>query len=118
MSFHAQVDAYIAAAKARLEDGLTLAELGQLFIGLLGLAVAAARDLTLTGAEKKELVLQAIGFLFDALAPAIPLPLWLRPLRAWILPALKVIVLEVADGAVEAILKLVRVGPGPAATAL
>jgi hypothetical protein len=63
----------------------------------------------MTGAEKKALVLEAVAALFDALADkAVPLAAW----PVWILvrPAIRSLVLAIAAGAMEQVLRLVRYG--------
>jgi len=92
-----------AVAKARDDDGLTWAESGQLFIQFLQLAIEAATGLDISGPAKKEAVLIAIGELFDAVSPFIPLPWFLSPLRGILIPKLRTVVIAVASGAVEAI---------------
>lgn len=119
-TFQAQVEAFVARARELAAEGLTWAELSQLTIALVQLAVSAATQLANPGADKKALVLAAVGYLFDAVAPrlALPFPLslvdgWVRP---WIQPRLRALVLSLADGAIEAIysrLKPARPGPPP-----
>lgn len=103
-----KVAAYLAAAQSAAADGLTWREFGELLLGLLRISIDTLdATSTLTGAEKKELVLEAAAALFDQLADkAVPLTAW----PVWILvrPAIRSLVLALAAGAVEQILPLVR----------
>lgn len=103
--FSTQMRALIdsAVAKARDADGLTWAEAGQLFVQFVQLAVEAATGLRLDGAGKKQAVLLAIGELFDAIAPYIPMPWYLAPLRSVLIAKLRQVVLAVASGGIEAV---------------
>jgi len=101
------VKAYIDTAKATAADGITWAEFGELLVLLLRLAVRLADLLQVSGAEKKEIVVEAAAALFDAVAdkcvPIFAWPFWLvlrSPVRA--------LVLALASGAIEAILPPVR----------
>lgn len=110
LSLQDKVTAYIATAKAAAAGGLTWAEFGELLLGLLRLAVTTLDSIEyMTGEEKKALVLEAAAALFDALADkAVPLAAW----PVWILvrPAIRSLVLAIASGAMEQVLRLVRYG--------
>ena len=110
LSLQDKVTAYIATAKAAAAGGLTWAEFGELLLGLLRLAVTTLDSIEyMTGEEKKALVLEAAAALFDALADkAVPLAAW----PVWILvrPAIRSLVLAIAAGAMEQVLRLVRYG--------
>lgn len=110
LSIQDKVQAYIATAKAAAAGGITWAEFGELLIGLLRLTVTTLDDLKdMTGAEKKALVLEAAAALFDAVADkAVPAAAW----PVWILvrPAIRSLVLAIAAGAMEQVLRLVRYG--------
>ena len=103
-----KISAFVTTAKVKTADGLTWAEFGELMLALMRLTVAAADEVTtLTGPQKKALVLQGIGTLFDVVAdrcvPMVTWPFWLlirSPVRA--------LVLAIASGAIEAVLPLVR----------
>jgi len=99
--------AFISRAVQESSDGLTVAEFGDLLISLLRLTIAQVDAFTLPGSDKKALVLQAAGDLFDAVAdkliPLPAIPLW------WIVrPAVRSLVLALASGAIESLLPLVR----------
>jgi hypothetical protein len=110
LSLQDKVTAYIATAKAAAAGGLTWAEFGELLLGLLRLAVTTLDSIEyMSGEEKKALVLEAAAALFDALADkAVPLAAW----PVWILvrPAIRSLVLAIASGAMEQVLRLVRYG--------
>lgn len=103
-----KVKAYIATAQSAAADGLTWAEFGELLVALVRLLVETLDTVSsLTGPQKKALVLEAVGLLFDAVADQ-AVPAYLYPL--WILarPAVRQLVVALASGAVEQILPLVR----------
>ena len=101
--------AYITTAKVVAADGLTWAEFGELLVGLLRVSVSTLDAVTtLTGAEKKEIVLHGVGRLFDLVADqAVPTPMW--PLWLLCRPAVRSLVMALAAGAIEQILPIVRV---------
>lgn len=116
-TFQQQIQAFVARARELAADGLTWSEFVQLAIALLQLAVAGAMHLANSGADKKALVLSALGYLFDAVAPKLVLPFplslvdgWVRP---WIQPRLRALVLSLADGAIEAIYSRLKPPPVP-----
>lgn len=103
-----KVSAYIATAKSAAADGLTWAEFGQLLVTLLRLVVAAIDDVsTMTGEQKKALVMSAAGHLFDAVA-VFAVPAWCLPVWVVARPAIRSLVMALASGAIEVILPLVR----------
>lgn len=103
-SFQKLVESFVSQAMLLAAEGLSLAEIGQLFSAFVTLLVEAAEQLgDLTGIEKKQTVLDAVGYLFDILAPSIPLPFFLQPFRRWLRAPIKSLVLTLADGAIEAI---------------
>lgn len=93
-----QVRSYIADAKVKAADGLTLAEVGQLVYGFILLAVQAARSLGNSGPEKKAIVIAWATELYDVLSPFIPLPWWLMLFKPWLKP----IFVQLVSGAIEA----------------
>jgi hypothetical protein len=101
--FSAQVGAFLMTAKVAAVDGLTWAEFGELLVALLRLGVGAAELLNVPGPEKKELVLEAVGVLFDTVADkCVPVVLW----PVWLLArsSVRSLVIELASGALEQIL--------------
>jgi hypothetical protein len=103
-----KVSAYLAAAQSATADGLTWREFGELLLGLLRISIETLdATSTLSGPEKKELVLEAAATLFDTLADkAVPLAAW--PIWILLRPSIRSLVLAIAAGAVEQILPLVR----------
>lgn len=103
-----KIDAFLSAAKSAAADGLTWREFGELLLAFLRLATSLYDDVgSMSGAEKKAAVLDAVGRLFDAAADrCVPLMAW----PVWILarPAIRSLVLALASGAIEQILPLVR----------
>lgn len=102
------VGAYITTAKVAARDGLTWTEFGELLVGLLRVAVQAVDSVTtLTGPQKKQLVLAAAAALFDTLADkCVPLVAW--PFYSLARPAIRALVLALASGAIEILLPMTR----------
>jgi hypothetical protein len=64
-------------------------------------------------------VLDAVGYLFDMIAPALPLPMLLAPFRSWLTRSLRALVMSLADGAIEAAVSRLPATPvNPAAAAV
>lgn len=108
LTFAEKVKTFLATAQAMTTDGLTWVEFGELMLALLRLSMQAVDTAAgMTGAEKKELVLEAVAALFDTIAdravPPLALPLWVLAR-----PAIRSLVLALASGAVEQLLPLVR----------
>ena len=102
-TFKEQVEAFVAEARNIAGDGLSVAEASQIFTAFIALAVGAAQRLGNSGPEKKAIVLSTVGYLYDAIAPQLPLPWFLQPFRAWLRPHVRQLVLTLADGAIEAV---------------
>lgn len=103
-----KVKAFVETSRSAAADGLTWAEFGELLVALVRLLVEALDTVSvLTGPQKKAMVLEAVGLLFDAVAdkaiPAALYPLWLLAR-----PAIRQLVIAIAAGAVEQIIPLVR----------
>jgi len=104
---HDRVTAYIAATREKAADGLTIAELVELTIGAMRLAIAAIDELDMAGDAKKQLVTDLAGNMWDEFGRLL-LPAALRP-AFWLLgPTLRSLVIALAAGAVDALLPLVR----------
>lgn len=104
----AAVQAFLAEARAKAAGGITVAEFGDLVVGLLRLVVAGLDTITsLDGPAKKAWALAAVASLFDTVADK-AVPLWLWP--AWLVlrPAVRALVLAAAGGALEQVLILTR----------
>lgn len=107
----AKANAFLEVAREQAKDGLTWAEFGRLLVQLLYLIVAGLDAVaTLTGAQKKEIALTASASLFDRFAdlcvPAIAWPAWIV-----IRPAIRLLILSISAGGVEALLKIFRSSP-------
>lgn len=102
-----QIAAFIEKAIYLSAGGLTLSEFGRLSVDLLRLVIGLVDKLAASGADKKAIVLDAVGQLFDAVADkAVPLAAY--PLFVLLRPAMRALCLAIAAGAVESLLPLVR----------
>lgn len=108
MDFTASVSAFIDSAKQKAAGGLTLKETGDIFVEFIHLAVAIANELSNPGTDKKVLVMAGVAALYDAIAPAIPLPMFIQPFRPLLRQPIKNIVLALADGVVEAVYRQLK----------
>jgi hypothetical protein len=102
-----KVEAYLEVAKQRASDGISLSEFSELTLSGLRVGIAAIDTLQVAGSEKKKIVVDIAGTIFDSLAdlciPAVARPVW------WLVrPAARSLVLSLAAGAVESLLPLVR----------
>lgn len=103
-----QVSVFLTSAHESAKDGLTWAEFGRLLVELLHLLVSSLDAVTsLTGPEKKAIVLTAVAALFDQFADRC-VPLAVYP--AWLLvrPGTRVLIVSIAAGATEALLQITR----------
>jgi len=104
MDFFRRIEVFLLFAQQQAEGGVTIAEAGEIATRFMQLVVEAAADLKKPGPEKKQLVMEAVGRLFDQLEPVLPYPFFLRPFRLWLItPILRQVVLAAAAGVVEAI---------------
>ena len=104
----AQVKVFLGSAHEKAKDGLTWAEFGRLLVELLHLMVDSLDAVTsLTGPEKKAIVLTAVGALFDQFAD-LCVPFALYP--AWLIvrPGTRVLIVAIAGGATEALIQITR----------
>jgi hypothetical protein len=103
----AKVRAFLVVASLKAQGGLTLSEFGELFLALMRLTIEAADALDTAGPLKKEMVLDALGELFDEVADKM-VPTYMWPI--WIIakPAVRASLLAAASGAIEIVLQLVR----------
>lgn len=103
-----KVGAFLTTAQKQSRDGLTWQEFGSLMVALMRLGVSTLDSVnTLTGPQKKVLVLEAVAVLFDTLAGRC-VPIVTYPAFIAIRPALRVLILAIASGAVEALIPIVR----------
>lgn len=103
-----RAQAFVLLAVEQSRDGLTWGEFGRLLVELLRLAVAGLDAVTgMDGPSKKLAAVGLAATLFDSLAdkcvPLVAYPVWLL-----IRTPVRMIVLALAGGAVEAILPMIR----------
>ena len=99
---------FIAGARAKAANGLTVAEFGSLTVEVIRLAVAGLDTIsTLDGPSKKAWALACVAALFDAVADSC-IPFAAKPIWWIVRPAVRTLVLSAAGGALEQILKLTR----------
>jgi hypothetical protein len=103
-----KVTAFLVTARVSARDGLTWMEFGALVAALVRLSVETL-DAThnLTGEEKRGIVLEAVGVLFDSLA-VLCVPYATYPFWFLVRPAARALVVAIAAGTIETILPLVR----------
>ena len=103
-----KVTAFLVTARVSAKDGLTWNEFGALVAALVRLTVETL-DATkgLTGEEKRAIVLEAVGVLFDSLA-VLCVPYSMYPFWYFIRPASRALVIAIAAGTIETILPLLR----------
>ena len=108
MRVESRVNMFLADARDKAADGLTVAEFGGLTLELLKLACSGLDAVTtLDGPAKRALVLQAVGVLFDGVAgSAVPWAAW--PLWIAARPVLRVTLLAFAGGLLESLLPTLR----------
>lgn len=103
-----KVTAFLVTARVSAKDGLTWMEFGALVAALVRLSVETL-DATqnLTGAEKRQIVLEAVGVLFDSLA-VLCVPMTMYPFWYFVRPAARALVIAIAAGTIETLLPLLR----------
>ena len=103
-----KVTAFLVTARVSARDGLTLTEFGCLVAALVRLTVETL-DATqsLTGEEKRAIVLEAVGVLFDSLA-VLCVPMTMYPFWFIVRPAARALVIAIAAGTIETLLPLLR----------
>ena len=103
-----KVTAFLVTARVSAKDGLTWGEFGMLVAALVRLSVETL-DATkgLTGEEKRAIVLEAVGVLFDSLA-VLCVPYGMYPFWYIIRPAARSLVVAIAAGTIETLLPLLR----------
>jgi hypothetical protein len=99
---------FLDSAREQARDGLTWSEFGSLVASLVRLSVEMLDAVqTLTGPEKKAIVLESVGVLFDSLA-VLCVPYATYPFWFIVRPAARALVVAIAAGTIETILPLVR----------
>jgi hypothetical protein len=103
-----KVSAFLVTARVSAKDGLSWMEFGALVAALVRLTVETLDSTkTLTGEEKRAIVLEAVGVLFDSLA-VLCVPYATYPFWFIVRPAARALVIAIAAGTIETILPLVR----------
>lgn len=103
-----KVSAFLVTAKVAAKDGLTLTEFGCLVAALVRLTVETLDTTkTLTGEEKRAIVLEAVGVLFDSVA-VLCVPVAMYPFWYFVRPAARALVIAIAAGTIEILLPLLR----------
>ena len=99
---------FLDSAREQARDGLTWAEFGSLVASLVRLAVEMLDAVqTLTGPQKRDIVLESVGVLFDSLAVAC-VPMSVYPFWFIVRSPARALVVAIAAGTIETILPLVR----------
>jgi hypothetical protein len=112
----AAVTGFLAGARDKARGGLTVSEFGSLTVELIRLAVTGLDTISgMDGPTKKAWALSCVGTLFDAVAdscvPTLAWPVWFI-----VRPAVRLLGLSAAGGALEQILVLTRAAaPEPTA---
>jgi hypothetical protein len=103
-----KVSAFLVTARVSARDGLTWMEFGSLVAALVRLTVETLDSTkTLTGEEKRAIVLEAVGVLFDSVA-VMCVPYATYPFWYIVRPAARSLVIAVAAGTIETLLPLLR----------
>lgn len=107
LSLAEKVKAFVAIAKVKAANGLTVPEFAELAVALLRVAIDAADSIPVDGASRKVFVLNAVALLFDTVADkCVPFVAW--PIWVIVRPAVRQLVLLAASGAIESLLPIVR----------
>ena len=103
-----KVSAFLVTARVSARDGLTWSEFGMLVAALVRLTVETLdATKTLTGEEKRAIVLEAVSVLFDSLA-VLCVPGTMYPFWFIVRPAARSLVIAIAAGTIETLLPLLR----------
>jgi hypothetical protein len=99
---------FLDSAREQARGGLTWAEFGSLVAALVRLSVEMLDAVqTLSGPEKKAIVLESVGVLFDTLA-VMCVPISVYPFWFIVRAPARALVVAIAAGTIETILPLVR----------
>jgi hypothetical protein len=107
VSLSDKVSAYVAVAKVKAADGLTVAEFSELIVSALPILIAALDVSSLPGAERKATVVDFVGTMFDQFSDRC-IPIYFVPIWWIIKPSCRSLALAWAGGAVESLLPIVR----------
>jgi hypothetical protein len=104
----ADVAAFLADARAKAADGkINVTEFGGLTVELLRLCVEGLDAIPSDKKAKQQWAIGIIGTLFDSVA-GYAVPVYLQPFWFVAKPAIRVLVLAAASGALEQVLQLTR----------
>lgn len=95
--------AFVDTARTVSADGLTLKEFAQLTLELVKLSVRSAALLNIDNADKREIVLDGVAQLFDALADGL-VPMYLKPVWFVLKSSVRSALLAAAAGAIDYVL--------------
>lgn len=104
LTFDQQIANLIALYRTKAADGLTWPELIDLVKAFVETAMQFAADLQQPGADKRALVLAAVGQLLDVVLAYLNLPFlpwWLRLALPYFLPLIRQAVIDTADAWLE-----------------
>jgi len=104
---YARANEYAEECRVKYADGLTISEFSSLVVTGLRLFIAAADSIPVNGAERKKWVLYYAGELFDAFADKI-VPVYVKPFWFMLRPAARTLMQNLAGGAIESLLPVVR----------
>ena len=105
--FSARIELFLAALRERARGGITASELAASAVEGMALAISLLDMRLLPGEGKKAEVLKLAAYVFDTYSdrciPLLALPMW------WcVKPAVRMLLIAVASGAVEPLLHLTR----------
>ena len=105
--FSTRIESFLSALRERATGGITARELAASAVEGMALAISLLDMRLLPGEGKKEEVLKLAAYCFDTYSdkciPMLALPMW------WLVkPAVRMLLLAVASGAVEPLLSLTR----------
>ena len=102
-----QITGYIDMVRVKVKGGITVAELAEVTLGGMRLAIRLLDVLDMPGADKKSEVMKLVAYFFDQFADAC-VPLVARPAWWMVKPAVRALCLSLASGAVEFLVPVVR----------
>lgn len=102
-----QIEEFLTVTRARVKDGITVADLSQITLGGMRLVIGLLDQVSMPGADKKAEVLKLVAYLFDNFADSC-VPFLSQPVWWMVKPVVRSLVLSIASGAVEFLLPVVR----------
>lgn len=102
-----RIKQYDQKVRRLLSDGVSVTDVVSILIGGLSVAIYSVDELPATGEERKFLVVDAVGTLFDVWAYAVA-PLPVKAVWFIVSPSLKVMVQAMASAGVEMLLPIIR----------